>query len=511
MSIIECVPNFSEGRRPDVIERIVASIATNARVTVLGAECDPDHNRAVVTFIGPPEDVADAAFRAAARAAELIDLNHHVGAHPRMGATDVIPFVPLRDTTMEQCIALSDTVGERIARELGIPVYLYEHSARRAERRNLADLRRGGFERLRDVIGTDPARMPDFGPAIIHPTAGATAVGARNILVAFNINLATTDVAVAKRIARAVRGSSGGLRYVKALGLTLPSRGIVQVSMNLTNIEATPIHRVFDLVRLEAERFGVGIIGGELIGLAPNRAVADTFDHVLRMENFSEPKILEYWIEHYYRQGTPRAEPMPAASLPSVTEQRFEPIVSIGTPDGGRIPTLAAQLALTIGHAACLGPSADPEDLEQTLEIQRQLEAINPTLAQRVSEEAQSREAIDETDWLPRDTDADRLAHAAAIEEAGLLGATVAFRTAQDAHAALELLVELSDSVRTADVATAAQLALTAIRTARYRLIELLSGNEDEDARDYRSRITELLENAEVLAMQIELRFTVGQ
>lgn len=511
MSIIECVPNFSEGRRPEVIERIVAAISTNPRVTVLGAECDEDHNRSVVTFIGPPDDVADAAFRATARAAELIDLKYHVGAHPRMGATDVLPFVPLREATMEHCIAIADSVGERIARELNIPVFLYEHAARRAERRNLADLRRGGFEALRETMSTDPTRQPDFGASVVHPTAGATAVGARNLLVAFNVNLATTDVSIAKRIARAVRGSSGGLRYVKALGLALPSRGIVQVSMNLTNVEATPIHRVFELIRLEAERHGVGIAGGELIGLAPNRAVAETFDHFLRMENFSEPKILEYWIERYYRdRGAPEAPPV-TPSLPSLTEPRFEPIVSIGTPDGGRIPTLAAQLAVTIGHAACLGPSADPEDLEQTLEIQRQLEAVNPTLVQRVSEEAQSREAIDETEWLPRDTDADRLAHAAAIGEAALLAATVAFRTAQDAHGVLELLLELSDNVRTADVATAAQLALTAIRTARYRLLELLSECDDEDARDYRARVTEMLENAEVIAMQIELRFTVGQ
>lgn len=290
--LIQCVPNFSEGRRPEVIEAIVAAIAA-AGVKLLGVAPDKDHNRTVVTFVGNAEQVANAAFNGAKVAAQLIDLNQHQGDHPRMGATDVIPFIPIKDVTMEACVELANQVGERLANELKIPVYLYEAAARRPERKNLAAVRRGQFEGLREAVKTDPDKRPDFGPAELHPTAGITAVGARLPLIAFNVNLGTNDLKIARRIARAVRGSSGGLVGVKALGVELKERNQVQVSMNLVNFQETPIHRAFELVRLEAERYGVPVVGSEIIGAVPTAALVGVAQHYLRLEGFRIDQVLE--------------------------------------------------------------------------------------------------------------------------------------------------------------------------------------------------------------------------
>src|SRR5439155_6618825 len=271
--LVECVPNFSEGRRRQVVDELVRAITGVAGVQFLDSEMDADHHRSVVTFAGEPEPVMEAAFRAVARAAELIDLNHHAGQHPRMGAADVVPFVPVEGLTLDDCAELARATGARIGSELGIPVFLYEAAASRPDRVSLADVRRGQFEGLREAIGRDPARLPDFGPARIHPTAGAIAVGARRFLVAFNANLATGDVRVAKAVAAAVREKNGGLRNVRALGFSIENGPRAQVSMNLVDTEATPIHRVLALVRSEAARHGVLISGCEVVGLVPEAAL----------------------------------------------------------------------------------------------------------------------------------------------------------------------------------------------------------------------------------------------
>jgi glutamate formiminotransferase len=291
-AVIECVPNFSEGRRPEVIEAIVAAIQS-AGVTLLSVAPDTDHNRTVVTFVGNPEQVAQAAFRGAEVAARLIDLNHHKGNHPRMGAVDVIPFVPISGCDMKDCVALARQVGEAIGTQLGIPVFLYEEAATRPDRKNLADVRRGEFEGLREKIGTDPDKMPDFGPNRIHPTAGCVAVGARMPLIAFNVNLGTSDLEIAKKIAKAVRGSSGGLVNVKALGIPLAERNQVQVSMNMVNYKETPLHRAFELIRIEAERYGVPVVGSEIVGLVPLDALVGVARHYLRLEGFKADQVLE--------------------------------------------------------------------------------------------------------------------------------------------------------------------------------------------------------------------------
>lgn len=288
--LVECVPNFSEGRRQDVIEAIVAAMSRVPGARVLDVQSDVDHNRSVVTIIGPPQAISEAAFQGIAQAAELIDMDHHRGEHPRMGATDVVPFVPLRRATMADCVQLARQLGERVGDELGIPVYLYEAAASRPERRNLADVRRGEYEELKKDIATDPERRPDFGPSALG-SAGATAVGARPSLVAFNVYLNTDQLAPAKAIARAVRHSSGGLRFVKALGLLV--EGQAQISMNLTNFRQTPMARVLELVRAEAARYGLGVTHSEIVGLVPAEALMEAAQFYLQLNGFSPDQVLE--------------------------------------------------------------------------------------------------------------------------------------------------------------------------------------------------------------------------
>ncbi|MEK6302581.1 MAG: glutamate formimidoyltransferase [Acidobacteriota bacterium] len=292
-NIVECIPNFSEGRRAQVIDQIVAAIKSVPGAVLLDSESDADHNRSVVTFVAEPDRVVDAAIAAAKKAAELIDLNKHSGEHPRMGATDVIPFVPISGVTMDECVQLARTCGERMWSELGIPVYLYEKAATRPERENLATVRKGQFEGIRDEIAINEARRPDYGEARVHPTAGITAVGARPPLIAYNVNLGTSDIEIANKIARAVRHQTGGLRFVKALGFELKDRGIVQVSMNMVNYEGTPLFRAFEMIKREAERYGVSVVGSEIVGLVPQRALNAAADFYLQLESFSEEQILE--------------------------------------------------------------------------------------------------------------------------------------------------------------------------------------------------------------------------
>jgi glutamate formiminotransferase len=295
--IVECIPNFSEGRRSEVIDQIVSAIESISGAVLLDRESDPNHNRSVVTFVAPPDGVVDAAIAAAKKASELIDLNKHTGEHPRMGATDVIPFVPISGVSMEDCVGLARDCGQRMWSELRIPVYLYEKAATKPERENLAAVRKGQFEGIRDEIASNEARGPDFGEPRVHPTAGITAVGARPPLIAYNVNLATSDVAIANKIARAVRHQSGGFRYVKALGFELKDRGIVQVSMNMVNYEGTPLFRAFEAVKREAARYGVAVVGSEIVGLVPQRALNAVADYYLQLENFTEVQILEHRLE----------------------------------------------------------------------------------------------------------------------------------------------------------------------------------------------------------------------
>ena len=289
--LVECVPNFSEGKRKEVITAILNEVKKHP-VTLLDFSPDPDHNRTDVTFVGNPRAVKEAALALAIRAVDLIDMTHHTGEHPRMGAVDVVPFVPIT-ATMEECIQLAREFADEFSKKTQVPCFLYEEAAARPDRKNLATVRKGEFEGLREELGKNPDRKPDFGPNKIHPTAGATAVGARFFLIAFNVNLSTDNIEIAKKIAKGVRFSSGGYRYVKAMGFEIKEKGIVQVSMNLVNYRKTPMFRVFETIKREAIRYGTQVTGSEIIGLVPLEALIDVSDFYLQLQDFNHNQVLE--------------------------------------------------------------------------------------------------------------------------------------------------------------------------------------------------------------------------
>lgn len=291
--IVECIPNFSEGRNEEVIKALVDTAKSVPGVTLLDYSSDASHNRSVFTLVGDPEGIQEVAFKLCKVASEKIDMTKHSGEHPRMGATDVIPFVPVKDITAEECVEISKKVAERIYNELEIPSFLYEDSASCEERRNLAKVRKGQFEGMPEKL-LKPEWKPDFGERKIHPTAGITAIGARMPLVAFNVNLNTSDINIANAIAKTIRASNGGYKYCKAIGVMLEDRNIAQVSMNMVNYEGTPLYRVFEAIRAEAKRWGVSIIGSEVIGLTPVKALVDCAEYYLKIENFDYGKqVLE--------------------------------------------------------------------------------------------------------------------------------------------------------------------------------------------------------------------------
>lgn len=290
--LVECVPNFSEGRRMEVIDSITNEVKKVIGVKLLDVKPDASHNRTVVTFVGEPQAVKEAAFLACAKAAELINMDEQKGEHPRVGATDVIPFIPVSDVTMDECVALATDLAREIGEKLNIPVYLYEEAAKRPERRSLPAVRKGEYEGLKQDIETDPDRKPDFGSAKM-PAAGATVVGARQLLIAYNINLGTSNIEIAKKIANSIREARGGFKYVRAMGVMLEDQNIAQVSINMVNYTGTPLFRVFETVKREAARYGVNIVASEIIGLSPMQALLDVAEYYLQLEGFSRDQVLE--------------------------------------------------------------------------------------------------------------------------------------------------------------------------------------------------------------------------
>ncbi len=290
--LVECVPNFSEGRKPEVIDAIVAEVQKVEGVKLLDVKPDASHNRVVVTFVGEPQAAKQAAFNACAKATELIDMEKQQGEHPRIGATDVIPFIPVSEVTLEECVQLANELGEEIAEKLNIPIYLYEAAAKTPARKKLPDVRKGQYEGLKEEI-VKPERHPDFGPAKMHPTAGATVVGARQFLIAYNINLDTSDVNIAKKIANAIREAKGGYRDVRAMGVMIEERNMAQVTINMVDYTGTPLHRVFETVKFEAARYGVSVIGSEIVGLTPMQALLDAAEFYLRLEGFERKQVME--------------------------------------------------------------------------------------------------------------------------------------------------------------------------------------------------------------------------
>src|SRR6476469_7788347 len=336
-TLVECVPNFSEGRDKAKVDAIVEAMKMDG-VFLLDREMDSDHNRCVITLVGEREPIQEAAIRGVGKAAELIDLNHHQGAHPRMGAADVVPFIPIDGVTIEDCVAMARHVGEQIWKRYQIPVYLYEAAATSPERQNLENIRRGQFEGIRADIATNPARKPDFGEARVHRSAGATVVGARKFLIAYNVFLNTPDVEIAKKIAKVVRFSSGGMRYVKGAGFLV--RGLAQVSMNLTDFEQTPTHRVFEMVKREAARYGVMPVSSEIVGLIPKKALEDAAEWFLQVENFDSSLILEN------RLAAVMGGKMAVGGLRAGAEPFIEQLAApTATPGGGSASAAAAAMA----------------------------------------------------------------------------------------------------------------------------------------------------------------------
>ncbi|MBI4467726.1 MAG: glutamate formimidoyltransferase [Acidobacteria bacterium] len=509
--IVECVPNFSEGRRTEVVEAIVASITEVPGVVLLDREMDLSHNRAVISFVGEPEWVVEAVLAGARTAMELIDLNRHTGEHPRIGATDVVPFIPIKNVTMEQCVLLARQAAERIADELQIPVYLYEKAATRPGRENLAEIRRGEFEGLKRAIEEDPDRRPDFGPARLHPTAGATVVGARPPLIAYNVSLGTPSVDVAKRIARAVRGRDGGLQFVKALGFELKGRGITQVSMNLTDYTRTPIHRAFEAVIREAERYGVAVLGSEIVGLVPQDALDACGDWYLRFENFSRDQVLENRL----MAALPLSPSKPPEPGLSEAIEAFPRLVAEGTPapGGGSVAALVGALGASLGQMMCnltLGrkkfAGVEPKIHEHLANLQR----LSGALLAAVAEDAESFQLVMTAYKLPKENGEETPAREAAIQDALKSAVEVPTRTAEHAFQVLlnlGPLAEIGNPNLLSDVAVGSQLALAAIKGAYYNIVTNLSSITDEEFNTQRhSQMIKLIDQAEELATQIEAR-----
>ena len=451
--LVKCVPNFSEGRSASVVQKIVDAVRAVPGVSVLDVQSDADHNRTVVSMVGSPEQVAEAAFQSVAVASQLIDMEQHQGGHPRMGATDVVPFIPLRGVTMEDCAEMARRLGHRVGDELDIPVYMYEAAATRPERVNLADVRRGEYEGIKEAI-QDPDRAPDFGPARMGK-AGATAIGARQFLIAFNVYLNTDDVAVAKRIAKAIRHSSGGLRYVKALGLLV--EGQAQVSMNLTDFTRTPIHRVLELVRREAASYGLTVARSELVGLLPQRALIEGAAWYLQLD-LDPDQVRESRLED-------DADLTPFGFLEAVASK--DP-----APGGGSVAALAGALA---GALAAMvgrltqGRKGYEEAWAETESLVESADRLRSTLALRVSEDSQAYDGVVAAYRLPKGTEKEKAARKQAIQVALINAARVPLATARDAVGVLELTrtaAQLGNVNALSDAGTAAHLARAAFEGA---------------------------------------------
>lgn len=493
--LIECIPNFSEGRDPAVVARIVEAIAAVEGVRVLDYSLNPDHHRSVVTLVGPAEAVMEAAFRGVAAARDLIDLRRHQGVHPRIGAADVVPFVPLAGARLETCIALARRLGRRVADELGIPVYLYEAAATRPERRDLATVRRGQFEELQARIVDDPGRAPDFGATALHPSAGAVAIGARSPLLAYNVNLRTGEAAVAEAIARAVRHQTGGLRYVKALGVV--DAGQAQVTMNLTNPRATPPHRALALVKAEAERYGVAVAGSEIIGLAPLESLLAAAEHHLGLNAFRHEQILEWQLLAHLGPA-----PAGAAGEADVTAYLDALASAAPTPGGGSAAALVGALGAALGEMVAnltIGREkfAAVEERMQTLLLD--LGHLRRRLTAAMQEDADAFATYMAARRLPRATPEERQARTAALQAATLAAAEAPLAVARLCAELLPLVREAATHGNpsvASDAGVAAILAEATVRSAGLNVRVNLPGIADTARRQALAEEVAALESA---------------
>src|SRR5437868_727402 len=403
--LIECVPNFSEGRDAAKVNAIAAALSSVPGVYVLDREMDADHNRSVVTLAGEPDPVAEAAILGTGKAVELIDMNEHKGAHPRVGATDVVPFIPVEGVTLEDCVALARRVGEEIWKRYRIPIFYYEAAATRPERVNLENVRRGQFEGLREELKKNHDRQPDVGEPKLHPTAGVTVVGARKFLIAYNVNLNTSDISIANKIAKTIRFSSGGLRYVKAMGVELKARNLAQVSINLTDFEQTAMHRVYEMVKREAERYGVRPVGSEIVGLVPKKAIEMTADFFLQLEHFSPAQVFENKLEDALSGA-----PLVAAKdgkLAGLARPFLEAVATpAATPGGGSASAFAGALAAALGQMVTGLSRKKKSQAAYVDQLSTALDEMRKTadeLAGAIDRDAESYDAVMAAFKLPQD------------------------------------------------------------------------------------------------------------
>jgi glutamate formiminotransferase/formiminotetrahydrofolate cyclodeaminase len=497
--LVECIPNYSEARRPEVVEAILSAIRSVNGVVILDKHSDLDHNRTVVTMVGAPAAVEEAAFRSIKKAAELIDLNQHTGAHPRIGATDVVPFVPITDVTMSDCIEIARRLGKRVAEHLSIPVYLYEEAATRPERQNLETIRKGQYEGLKEEIKTNPDRQPDFGPAELGP-AGATVIGARQPLIAFNIYLTTSEVAIAQKIAKAVRNSSGGLHYVKAMGVLVEGRA--QVSMNLTHYRQTPIARVVEMVRREAERYGVGIHHSELVGLVPQEALVDAAVWYTQLDQFEPGQILESRLYDVLRA--------PEASTPDKGDFLAELASASPTPGGGSAAAhtgaAAAALVAMVGRLT-VGKKKYADVESQMWPLIEHADALRDQLSRLVAEDSAAFEGFMAASRLPKDNPDQIAARAAAMETATLEAAKVPAHTVELSLEVMHLAVqaaELGNLNAISDAASAVHLAEAALQSAGLNiLVNVKSLKDSSKAAEFTQTLQSSQQEAQSLLTQL--------
>lgn len=499
--MVECIPNYSEARRPEVVEAIIQSIKAVPGIHILDRHSDLDHNRTVITFVGPPISVEEAAFQSIATAGKLIDLNHHTGEHPRIGATDVVPFVPISDVTMQECVEMARRLGKRVGEELKIPVYLYEEAATRPDRQNLENIRRGQFEALKQEIGSNPEREPDFGPSAVGP-AGATVIGARQALIAYNVYLTTDDVSVAQKIAKAVRHSSGGLRYVKALGLLVEGRA--QVSMNLTNFHQTPLARVVELVRREAARYGVNVHHSELVGLIPQAALTDAAQWYLQLDGFTPEQILEQRL--YDAISSTQGE---AVRLPE-TSFLDELAAGTATPGGGSAAAHTGAAAAALVAMVCrltIGKKKYASVEEGMKSMLEQAESLRMKLTEAVEQDSAAFDSVMKAMRMPKETDPEKAARAAAIETAMLGAARVPLEVARKSIQIMELAVDAAaqgNVTAISDAATGAALARAALTGAGLNVrINTQNLNDQAAAHHLLDEVNELENQADTLEGQL--------
>jgi glutamate formiminotransferase/formiminotetrahydrofolate cyclodeaminase len=442
--LIECVPNFSEGRDPAKVDAIVQVMSSVPGVYVLDREMDADHNRCVITLAGVPDAVGEAAILGAGKAMELIDMTTHTGAHPRVGATDVVPFIPIEGVTIEDCVALARRVGNEIWKRYRIPIFFYEAAATRPDRVNLENVRRGQFEGLREEMKKNHDRQPDVGEPKLHPTAGVTVVGARKFLIAYNVNLNTSDISIANKIAKAIRYSSGGLRYVKSMGVELKARNLAQVSINLTDFEQTPMHRVYEMVKREAERHAAAPVGSEIVGLVPKKAIEMAADYFLQLENFSPSQVFENKLEAVLSGAPIEARNGKLASL----ARPFLDAVAApsATPGGGSVSAYVGAMAAALGQMVAGLSRKKKSQAAHVDKLSEQLNEMRKTadeLTEAIDRDAASYDAVMTAFKLPQGSVEETTRRETAIQAATKGAAEVPLQVAEKAAQLNSRLLQL--------------------------------------------------------------------